>query len=117
VGDELAQLLRVLHRDPDAVIFVYDSAGNLPGMCIARIDRSPPIMQEVERAEITDLGVRPELRRRGIASALLGAAFQWIRDHGVERVEVQVAKGNVEGQGFWRARGFDDLMDVLHKRL
>lgn len=115
--DELAQLLRALHRDPDAAIFVYEIAGDLPGMCIVRIDRSPPIMQEVERAEITDLGVRPELRRRGIASALLEETFRWIRAQAVERVEVQVAKGNREGQEFWRARGFGDLMDVLHKRL
>jgi hypothetical protein len=25
--------------------------------------------------------------------------------------------GNRAGQAFWRARGFGDLMDVLHKRL
>ena len=36
---------------------------------------------------------------------------------GVERVEVHVAHGNPEGQGFWRSRGFSDLMDVLHRRM
>ena len=34
-----------------------------------------------------------------------------------ELFEVRVASGNAEGQAFWRALGFDDLMDVLHKRL
>lgn len=116
--DELANLLRALHRDPDAAIFVYAcETGDLPGMCIVRIDRSPPIMEELERAEITDLGVRPEARRDGIGSALLDAALAWVRARGVRRVEVQVARGNDEGQGFWRARGFGELMDVLHKRL
>jgi GNAT superfamily N-acetyltransferase len=116
-GTELRRLLSGMHHDPDSHILVYDEGGDLLGMCIARIDRSPPIMVEVERAEITDLGVRESERRRGIGDALVEAALQWVRERGVERVEVQVARGNREGQLFWRARGFGDLMDVLHLRL
>jgi ribosomal protein S18 acetylase RimI-like enzyme len=115
--DALSGLLRALHRDPDAAIFVYDEGGDVSGLCIARIDQSPPIMQETERAEITDLGVREDARRQGIATALVDQALAWVRECGVGRVEVQVATGNREGQAFWRARGFGDLMDVLHKRL
>lgn len=114
---ELSELLGAIHRDSNSAIFVYDDAGDLPGLCIVRIDSAPPIMQEHERAEITDLGVREDVRRRGIASALVEAAFDWIRQSGVARVEVHVASANAEGQAFWRARGFGDLMDVLHKRL
>lgn len=125
---ELRELLRALARDPDAQIFVYDasggdasdgsdSRGQLEGLCIVRIDRAPPILVETERAEITDLGVRPALRRRGIARLLVEASMTWVRDRGVSRVEIQVASGNREGQAFWRAMGYTDLMDVLHKRL
>jgi ribosomal protein S18 acetylase RimI-like enzyme len=114
---ELRELLGALQRDPDAAILVYDDAGDLPGMCIVRIDRSPPIMYEVERAEITDLGVREDARRRGIGRALALEALDWVRESGVERVEVQVAVANIDGQAFWRSLGFGDLMDVLHKRL
>jgi ribosomal protein S18 acetylase RimI-like enzyme len=114
---ELAELLRAIARDPNAAIFVYEEAGDLPGMCIVRIDQSPPIMVEVERAEITDLGVRADARRRGIATQLVDEALRWVRESGIDRVEVQVAVGNQAGQAFWRARGFGDLMDVLHKRL
>jgi ribosomal protein S18 acetylase RimI-like enzyme len=118
---ELRELLRGLSRDSDAQIFVYEEAdgekGTLEGLCIVRIDRAPPILVETERAEITDLGVRPALRRRGVARRLVEAAMAWVRDRGVERVEIQVASGNREGQAFWRAMGYTDLMDVLHKRL
>jgi ribosomal protein S18 acetylase RimI-like enzyme len=114
---ELTELLRMIARDPDAAILVYDDEGDLLGLCIVRLDRSPPIMREVERAEITDLGVREGARRRGIATAMLDEALAWVKQSGVSRVEVQVATGNREGQAFWRARGFGDLMDVLHKRL
>jgi ribosomal protein S18 acetylase RimI-like enzyme len=114
---ELRELLRALHRDPDAVILVYVRDGTPEGLCIVRIDRAPPILEETERAEITDLGVRPELRRRGVGRLLVEEAQAWVRDRGVARVEIQVATGNLEGQAFWRAIGYADLMDVLHKRL
>lgn len=114
---ELRELLRALYRDPDAEILVFDEEGTPAGLCIVRIDRAPPILEETERAEITDLGVRPERRRRGIARRLVEEAQAWVRDRGVERVEIQVATGNREGQAFWRALGYADLMDVLHKRL
>ncbi len=114
---ELRELLRTLHRDPDAEILVYVRHETPEGLCIVRIDRAPPILEETERAEITDLGVRPAMRRQGIARRLVEEAQAWVRDRGVARVEIQVATGNREGQAFWRAIGYGDLMDVLHKRL
>lgn len=114
---ELRELLRALHRDPDAEILVYVRDETPEGLCIVRIDRAPPILEETERAEITDLGVRPEMRRRGVARRLVEEAHAWVRDRGVARVEIQVATGNREGQAFWRAIGYGELMDVLHKRL
>lgn len=116
-GGELRELLAAMLRDRDAEILVYDIDGDLPGMCIVRVDHAPPILEEVERAEITDLGVREGFRRRGIGRALVAEAMRWVRASGVRRVEVQVAHGNAEGQAFWRAEGFGDFMDVLHKRL
>jgi GNAT superfamily N-acetyltransferase len=82
-----------------------------------RIDRAPPILVEVERAQITDLFVVESLRRQGLARGLVAAALDWVRGRRVERVEVRVASGNPEGQAFWRSLGFSDLMDVLHRRL
>ena len=116
-GDAVRSLLGDLQADPEAAIWVYEERGDLPGMCIVRIDRSPPILEETRRAEITDIGVREDCRRQGIASALLEEALHWVDCRRVSRVEVQVARANAEGQAFWRAQGFDPLMDVLHKRL
>lgn len=123
---ELRELLRAMQRSPDAALFVCDAPqseaaaeapGSPVGLCIVRVDYAPAILEETERAEITDIGVRPAYRRRGVATALLDTALEWVRDRGVSRVEIQVAHGNAEGQAFWRARGFADFMDVLHKRL
>lgn len=118
---EVRDLVARLHRDRDAAIFVAEpaepTAAPIVGICIVRVDRAPPILVETERGEITDLFVCPEARRGGIARELAEAALDWLRAAGIERVEIQVAVGNAEGQAFWRALGFGDLMDVLQKRL
>ena len=114
---EIRNLIAAQLRDRDAAIFVWDAGAGPEGFCTVRVDRAPPILAEVERAEITDLGVREGLRRRGIGRALVGAATDWIAARGVARVEVRVAAGNREGQAFWRALGFGDLVDVLHRQL
>jgi ribosomal protein S18 acetylase RimI-like enzyme len=110
-------LLAAQLRHPDAALYVCDVDGDLVGFCGVRLDRGPPVFEEVARVEITDLGVREGLRRRGIGRALCEAALGWASGRGQHRVEVRVAAGNAEGQGFWRALGFEDLMDVLQRRL
>ena len=114
---EVRELVRGILRDADAAVFVYDETGGTPGMCIVRVDRAPPILRERERAIFTDLCVRDTARRRGIGRALVGAALDWVAERGLDRVEVRVAAGNAEGQAFWRALGFADFIDVLHRKL
>ncbi len=116
-GAEIRRLLAATLRDPDAAIFVYERDGALLGFCTVRIDRALPIQVEVQRAEITDLMVCASQRRRGLGRALVERALSWVEERGVERCEVRVASRNSEGQRFWRAIGFDDFMDVLHRRL
>lgn len=116
-GAEIRSLMVSVARDPDAAIFVHETDGYVDGFCSVRIDCAPPIFQETERAEITDLGVSAGRRRRGIGRALVGAALDWVAGRGVERVEVRVAAPNAEGQSFWRALGFGDCVDVLQRRL
>jgi len=113
--DEARQLLARELADPDAAAFVAGDPA--AGFCIVRVDQAPPIHEETERAEITDLGVRPGARRAGLGRALVGEAMAWARERGVERIEIRVAAANSEGQAFWRAVGFGDFMDVLHRRL
>ena len=116
-GAEARELLRAQLADADMAFFVSERGSELVGFCAVRIDRAPPILVEVERAQITDLFVVESLRRKGLGHALVAAALDWVRARRVERVEVRVAAGNHEGQAFWRSLGFGHLMDVLHRRL
>lgn len=108
-------LLRSMLEDRRCALFVSERDGEVVGMSCVRIDQAPPILREVERAEITDLGVRMSLRGRGIGRRLAGAALAWVREQGVARVEVRVVAGNREGQAFWRALGFGDHVQILQR--
>jgi GNAT superfamily N-acetyltransferase len=113
---EVRELLRAILRDPDACAFLCEAGDSAVGMACVRVDRAPPILAEVERAEITDLFVRPAWRRRGCGSALARTALDWVASRGVRRVEVRVAAANAEGEAFWRTLGFGDHMRILQLR-
>lgn len=113
----IERVLAAQLANPDATVFVWEDGSRVRGFCSVQIDRAPPILEETRRAEICDLGVESSARRGGIGRALVGAAFAWVEERGVSRIEIRVATHNREGQAFWRALGFTDLLDVLQRRL
>jgi ribosomal protein S18 acetylase RimI-like enzyme len=114
---EIGRLVRAELGDPDALILLYEQQGRACGLCMTRIQHAPPIHRETRRAEIGELFVRSEARRRGVGRALVGEALAWLRERDVARVVVRVDSGNELGQTFWRGIGFADSMDVLERRL
>lgn len=114
---EVRRIVAAQLRDPDTACLVHEEGAELAGLCIVRVDRAPPVHDEVCRGEITDLFVRSELRRRGIGRSLVESAASWARERGATRLEARVAASNPTGRAFWRASGFGSFMDVLHRPL
>jgi ribosomal protein S18 acetylase RimI-like enzyme len=111
----IRSLLRSQLQDPSCRILACELDREVVGLIVVKIDRAPPILREVERAEITDLGVRHDCRRRGLGRALAQAALAFVREREIGRVEVRVVVGNREGGSFWRALGFRDHVHVLQR--
>ena len=108
--------------DRDVVVFLgfpvpMQSPRGPSGLCVVQVDRAPAILEEPRRAQISELYVRAEGRRRGVGRALAAAALAHARELGVRRLEVRVSTRNLAAQTFWRALGFRDFMDVLDLRL
>lgn len=61
-----------------------------------------------DEEELLLLAVRPEMRRRGIAGALLARFFDEAAARGVARLFLQMRDGNL-AEALYRANGFDPI--------
>jgi ribosomal protein S18 acetylase RimI-like enzyme len=61
----------------------------------------PPALQDVE--------VRPEHRRRGVATSLTAAAEREARDRGFDRLRISVSVDNDAAQAVYRRSGYVDV--------
>jgi [ribosomal protein S18]-alanine N-acetyltransferase len=83
---------------PGLVAFVSEGDAGVAGLLIAR--------QMADEAEILNVAVMPEKRRRGEGSAMLKAALEEFRARGASRVFLEVRESNEAGIGFYQKRGF-----------
>ncbi len=83
---------------PGAVVLVCEAEDRLTGFLIAR--------QVADEAEVLNVAVLTEARRKGQASALLAAAFDQFRNSGVTRVFLEVRESNHPAIAFYRKHGF-----------
>ncbi|GGF52763.1 N-acetyltransferase [Marmoricola endophyticus] len=90
-------VVRLLERDPDAVILA-EVDGRLVGTVVAVWDGW--------RAHLYRLAVDPDLRGQGIARRLLDAAEERLRALGAERIDAMVLDDNEAGRALWSAAGF-----------
>ncbi len=58
-------------------------------------------------AELGDLAVAPNDRRRGIGGELVEAVLHEARSRGVVQIFLEVREGNQSAQGLYRSRGFE----------
>ena len=82
-----------------SVLLLSEEAGELAGAVIAAWDGW--------RGNVYRLAVRPERRRRGIASMLVAAAHEHLREQGCRRVTALVGAGDERAASVWRAAGYE----------
>ncbi|MEJ7870881.1 MAG: GNAT family N-acetyltransferase [Rubrobacteraceae bacterium] len=78
-------------------------------VAVAVLSLRPNVSLGAIFASIEDLYVRPEMRRRGVGRALLGAVEELCRARGVSYVEVQT---DSQAALFYEASGYETEADV-----
>jgi ribosomal protein S18 acetylase RimI-like enzyme len=96
-GDAAPELARFLARNPGVSAVAVDAAGAIVGAALCGHDG--------RRGFLYRLAVAPELRRAGIARALLGHALAALRAEGIPRCMLFVLADNDGGAEFWSAVG------------
>ena len=60
----------------------------------------------VDEAEIITIGVNPEMRRKGIASAMIGIIEKNLKNQGVKKIFLEVSATNIPAQKLYENAGF-----------
>ena len=63
----------------------------------------------VDEAEIITIGVNPDMRRQGIASAMIGIIEKTIKNQGVKKLFLEVALNNIPGLKLYENCGFKQV--------
>lgn len=83
---------------PDNIYLVAEADGYVAGYC--------GVWCSFECADLCNLAVAPEWRRRGVASALFGEAVRRCRSRHVERLLLEVRISNEPALSFYEKKGF-----------
>jgi ribosomal protein S18 acetylase RimI-like enzyme len=104
-------LATLLERDPDVLLVAEREDGAIAGTLIAGWDGW--------RGNMYRLAVDPDLRRSGVARALVAAAERRLRALGARRVTAIVARGDERAAALWTAVGYarDETVDRFVRNL
>ena len=108
-----------LMRDPDTFLAVAELDGRVVGVTNCGLLRMGDYPQKhpITSLLVRGLVVRPELRRRRIATALVEKAIEWARANGATEVQANVYDFNQPAAAFFAALGLAPLSHRLARRL
>lgn len=104
-SDSLAELQRVLARNPETCLGAWDGEGALVGAALGTFDG--------RRGNLWHLAVAPERQGEGIGRALMAAIEAVWRRDGVVKITFSVLESNRRVLGFYEALGYHGREDVF----
>ena len=105
-----ASFLGSVLDEPQACIFVAEDEGGVAGYVFAALE--PLSWKELRGPAgfIHDVVVREDARRTGMATRLLNAAMEWLRERRAPRAILWTAAPNAAAQDLFRRLGFRETM-------
>ena len=85
-------------RSGECLSLAHESGRRITGFIVAR--------RLGEEAEVLNLAVRPETRKKGMGGVLLQAAVEELRHRGVTRIYLEVRGSNTQAKSFYQNHGF-----------
>lgn len=99
-------------------IFMAEYAEQTAGfVCVVASTRGESPEDPEPFAWIHEIYVKPEHRRRGVASALMAEAERFARSQGARRLRLGVLDWNEQARALYASRGFREHAHVLTKTL
>jgi len=96
-------------------LVVAEEDGEIVAFMLCMLEPNHPIFKERKIGVISDVYVKQQRRRKGLAKKMLDVAVAWFKKNKVRTVRLNVAAANLEARAAWHMLGFDPLM--IDKRL
>ena len=112
VADRARELFASQLRSPNEVILLAEQDGEAVGVLRCVESAGSPLMEPARYAYVSSVYVRPEVRRRGVLRALLGAAERWARARGLRQMRLHNVAGSTNAEAAWSALGFGVVEQV-----
>jgi GNAT superfamily N-acetyltransferase len=106
---------RLLAIKETETVFLAFSNGEAVGFCSVRIQ--PFLTSDRPYAEVTELFVRPAMRRQGVASALMERAAALAGAKGAADLVLLTSFKNVVAQAFYKSVDYEDYCLAMRQRL
>ncbi len=91
-------------------LIVAEEDEKLVAFMLCLLEPNYPIFRERKIGVISDVYVKQDRRRKGLAKKMLDVAVAWFRKNKVSTVRLNVAADNLEARAAWRMIGFEPLM-------
>lgn len=101
---------------PDDALFIAELDGRPAGFVLLHPD-DPDVGVGVRHVKLSTAATMPDLRGRGVGTALTEHALRWAADAGYDAVTTDWRVPNLQSSRFWPARGFRPTFHRLHRVL
>lgn len=112
---DAAMIRASLAANPMEIVCLAEVSGKPAGFCCMLVKRS--MCYDAPSAELTELYVAPEARRRGVAAALVSLAEQTCRERfGVDGFHLLTGCDNEAAQALYRKLGYCAKKDMYFSK-
>jgi len=102
---------------PDAVVLVAEREGEVVGYAYATLEPHDWMELRAAAGFLHDVVVEESARRQGVATGLVEAVCDWLRERGAPRVLLWSAAQNAAAQGLFDRLGFRRTMVEMTREL
>lgn len=103
--------------EDDSITYLARREENLIGYVAAEIQTPPPIIQQVRECHITELYVREDARRHGVASNLIATVEDWGRAQDCEYSDLYVHADNQAARELYKTESYTTYRYNMRKPL
>ncbi len=114
-GSTTVELLtEAIRHNPRETVLIAEVNGEPAGFCCVQLSVS--MCYDTNYIEITELFVREEYRRQGVASALMASAESYFRDQHVRSFQLFTGKTNTGAQHFYELQGYSRSDELMYRK-